>query len=96
MKNHNHPFPSSFRAGVENKVVALLLFLSHIAKEQGALVSSIMEQYAHNATSLVQNALDSCIAGSSVQIAYRSQLRLVFAAAIKALLRCHHHWHQGP
>jgi len=47
MKNHNCPFLSSFRAGVENKVVALLLFLSHIAKEQGALVSSIAEQYAH-------------------------------------------------
>jgi len=55
-----------------------------------------MKQYMHNAALLVWGALGSCIAESGVQKAYWSQLRLVFAAAIKALLRHCHHWHQGP
>jgi len=36
-KNHNHPFPSSFKAGVEKEVVSSLLILSCITKEHGAL-----------------------------------------------------------
>ena len=62
--NHNHPFPSSFRAGVEKRTVVSLQSLSRITRKQGALVSSITERYAHNAVSLVQNVLGSCIAES--------------------------------
>jgi len=51
-KNHDRPFPSSFRAGVEKIVVASLPTLSHITKEHGVLVSSIAEQYAHEAALL--------------------------------------------
>jgi len=94
--NHDCPFPSSFRAGVEKRTVVSLQSLSRIAEEQGALVSSIAERYVHNAASLVWNALGSCITESGVQKAYWPQLRLVFAAAIKVLLRHRRHWHQGP
>ena len=76
--NHDRPFPSSFKAGVEKRSVVSLQSLSHIAKERGALVSSIAEQYAHDAASLVQNVLGSCITESGVQKTYWLQLRLAF------------------
>ena len=86
MKNHSHPFPSSFRARGGERVVIHYQFLSHIAKKCGALVSSVA----------VQNALCSCIAGSGVQRAYWSQLRLCCCCCHKGAARCCCHWHQGP
>jgi len=60
---------------VEKRTIVSLQSLSRIAEEWGALVSSIAEQYAHDAVSLVQNALGSCIAESGVQKVYWLQLR---------------------
>ena len=66
---------------MEKRTVVSLQSLSCIAEEWSALVSSIVERYAHNAVLLVRGVLVSCITERGVQKAYWLQLRLVFAAA---------------